>query len=177
MNPLLDEMPMTAQITQPIGGEPKSVKSVKKKILLVDDDAAIRQILVRLLQEEGYYVLTGANGVEALALVAATKFDLVLLDLNMPVKDGWSTYEQLTTKNPLLPVILITARPNQLFPALAAGVGALMEKPLDFVKLFDTVRDLLEEPAEVRMARITGQSSVFRFIPPKADEAEGRTVI
>ena len=71
--------------------KPQAVKPVKKKILLVDDDAAIRQILVRLLQEEGYYVLTGANGVEALALADATKFDLVMLDLNMPVKDGWTT--------------------------------------------------------------------------------------
>ena len=153
----------------------KPVKPVtKKKILLVDDDAAIRQILVRLLQEEGYFVLTGANGVEALALADATKFDLVMLDLNMPVKDGWSTFEQLTAKNPTLPIILITARPNQLFPALASGVGALLEKPLDFVKLFDTVRSLLEEPEDLRMARMTGRSSMFRFIPPKTDEREGK---
>jgi CheY-like chemotaxis protein len=154
--------------------KPKAVKPVKKRILLVDDDAAIRQILVRLLQEEGYYVLTGANGAEALALADATKFDLVMLDLNMPVKDGWSTYELLTQRNPTLPIILITARPNQLFPALASGVGALLEKPLDFVKLFDTVRSLLEEPEELRLARMTGRSSLFRFIPPKADEPEGK---
>lgn len=157
--------------------QPKMVKQsepAKKKILLVDDDAAIRQILVRLLQEEGYFVLTGANGVEALALVDATQFDLVLLDLNMPVKDGWTTFEQLTRKNPTLPIILITARPNQLFPALASGVGALLEKPLDFVKLFDTVRTLLEEPDELRLARMTGRSAMFRFIPPKTDEPPGK---
>jgi len=154
--------------------KPKAVKPAKKKILLVDDDAAIRQILVRLLQEEGYFVLTGANGVEALALADAAKFDLVMLDLNMPVKDGWATFEQLTQKNPTLPIILITARPNQLFPALASGVGALLEKPLDFVKLFDTVRSLLEEPDELRMARMTGQTSLFRFIPPKTNEQEGK---
>jgi len=156
---------------------PKAVNPTpKKKILLVDDDPAIRQILVRLLQEEGYFVLTAANGGEALALADATKFDLVMLDLNMPVKDGWSTFEQLTAKTPTLPIILITARPNQLFPALAAGVGALLEKPLDFVKLFDTVRTLLEEPEDIRLARISGRSSMFRFIPPKADQVEGRVV-
>lgn len=153
----------------------KAVKQpAKKKILLVDDDAAIRQILVRLLQEEGYFVLTGANGVEALALAEATKFDLVLLDLNMPVKDGWSTFELLTQKNPTLPIILITARPNQLFPALASGVGALLEKPLDFVKLFDTVRSLLEEPEDFRLERMAGRASVFRFIPPIAGEPQGK---
>ena len=122
---------MNAMIEMPEpAAKPKAVKPVKKKILLVDDDPAIRQILVRLLEDENYFVLTAANGVEALALVEATKFDLVLLDLNMPVKDGWQTFEQMSAKNPLLPVILITARPNQFFPALASGVGALLEKPL-----------------------------------------------
>ena len=166
MNALL-EIPVTET-------KPQAVRPVKKKILLVDDDAAIRQILVRLLQEEGYFVLTGANGAEALALADATKFDLVMLDLNMPVKDGWTTFEQLTQKNPTLPIILITARPGQLFPALASGVGALLEKPLDFVKLFDTVRSLLEEPDELRIARMTGRTSLFRFIPPKTDEPMGK---
>jgi DNA-binding response OmpR family regulator len=166
---------MNALLEQPkTEVRPKAVAKPKPKILLVDDDAAIRQILVRLLQEEGYFVLTGANGVEALALADATKFDLVILDLNMPVKDGWATFEQLTAKNPLQPIIVITARTNQLFPALAAGVGALLEKPLDFVKLFDTVRNLLDEPEEIRRARTTGRAAVFRFIPPKTDEPTGK---
>jgi CheY-like chemotaxis protein len=160
----LREMPESAT-------KPKAARPAKGKILLVDDDPAIRQILMRLLAEEDYYVLTAANGVEALVLVASMKFDLVLLDLNMPIKDGWETFEQLTTENPLLPIILITARPNQFFPALAAGVGALLEKPLDFVKLFDTIRDLLDEPPELRLARMTGRPSAFRYIPPKPGEA------
>jgi DNA-binding response OmpR family regulator len=158
---------MTAPATKP--GE---VGSLKKKILLVDDDPAIRQILVRLLEEEDFAVWTAANGAEALALDDATKFDLVLLDLNMPVKGGWETFEQLTAKDPLLPVILITARPNQLFPALGAGVGALLEKPLDFVKLFDTIRNLLEEAPEARLARMAGRSSAFRYIPPIPGSSE-----
>jgi two-component system response regulator MprA len=150
------------------------VRSPKKKIMLVDDDPAIRQILVRLLEEEDYMVLTAANGVEALALNDATKVDLVLLDLNMPVKGGWETFEQLTAKNPLLPIILITARPNQLFPALASGVGALLEKPLDFVKLFDSIRTLLEETPEARLARMAGHSSSFRYIPPIPGATKGQ---
>ena len=143
-----------------------NVKPAKHKILLVDDDPAIRQILLRLLESEDYLVLTAANGVEALEFVNAMKFDLVMLDLNMPVKDGWETFEQFSIKNPLLPIILITARPNQFFPALASGAGALMEKPLDFVKLFATIRNLLDEPAEARLARLSGRPSAFRYIPP-----------
>jgi CheY-like chemotaxis protein len=160
-------MIMNAQLemTAP-AAKPKEVGSLKKKIMLVDDDPAIRQILVRLLEEEEYLVVTAANGVEALATNEATKVDLVLLDLNMPVKGGWETFDQLTRENPLLPVILITARPNQLFPALGSGVGALLEKPLDFVKLFDTIHTLLEEDPEERLARLAGHSSMFRYAPP-----------
>ena len=152
--------------------QPKAMKPGKCKILLVDDDPAIRQILQRLLEEEDYLVLTAANGVEALELAKVTKFDLVLLDLNMPFKDGWETFKQFSTKNPLLPIILITARPNQFFHALASGVGALLEKPLDFVKLFHTIRDLLEEPAEFRQARIFGQPTNFHYVPPKVMQYE-----
>lgn len=146
--------------------QPKAVKPAKSKILLVDDDPAIRQILHRLLGEEDYSVLTAANGVEALELDKAIRFDLVLLDLNMPMKDGWETFKQLSIRHPPLPIILITARPNQFFPALASGVGALLEKPLDFVKLFHTIRSLLEEPAEVRLARYRGRPAGFSYVPP-----------
>lgn len=157
---------MSAPVTKP-----KAVKPAKSKILLVDDNPAIRQILLRLLAEEDYLVQTAANGVEALALADATKFDLVLLDLNMPVKNGPETFKQLAIKNPLLPVILITARPSQFPPALASGVGAVLEKPLDFVKLLNTIHKLLEEPADARLARFGGGSRCFVF-PPSEKKAQ-----
>ena len=138
-------------------------RKMKPKILLVDDDPSVREMLGRILVEEGYVVLPAANGQQALDLTAATEINLVLLDLNLPVKNGWDTFEHLTTENPLLPIIIITARPNQLFPALASGVGALMEKPLDFPKLLQTIRRLLEEPAEIRLARVAGKPSEFYY--------------
>ena len=67
----------------------------------------------------------------------------------MPVKNGWETFEQLAQKNPLLPIIVITARPNQIFPALAAGVGALAGKAARFAKTF---------PHHPRPFRRTGRS-------------------
>jgi CheY-like chemotaxis protein len=161
----------TLEMPEPVT-KAKAMKPAKRKILLVDDDAAIGQILLHLLEEEDYIVVTASNGVEALVFAEATKFDLVLLDLNMPVKDGWETFDQLTTKNPLMPIILITARPNQFFPALASGVGALLEKPLNLTKLFSTIHNLLEEPDAVRLARFTGRPSAFRYIPPIPEEAE-----
>lgn len=149
----------------------KMASAGQKKILLVDDDSAIRKILLRLLTEEGYSVLPAANGVEALEFASVAKFDLVLLDLNMPQKNGWETFEQLALQDPLLPVIVITARPNQLFPALASGVGALLEKPLDFVRLLETIHSLLKEPTEARLARLAGKPSGFSYVPPRASDA------
>ena len=137
---------------------------MKPRLLLVDDDPSVREMIGRVLAEAGYIVLLAANGQEALDFAAATEVDLVLLDLNMPVKNGWDTFERLTTANPLLPIIIITARPNQLFPALASGVGALMEKPLDFPTLLETIRTLLAEPAERRLDRIAGKAAEFHYI-------------
>ncbi len=141
-----------------------------KTILLVDDDSAVRRMLSRLLTEEHYNIVPATNGLEALDLAQTTPIDLVLLDLNLPMKDGWDTFEQLTTRSPLLPVVIITARSNQIFPALASGAGALMEKPLDLPSLLQTIRDLLAEPAEARLARMAGKPASFRYMPPKQKE-------
>jgi len=151
---------------------PSPKVSQQNKILLVDDDPAIRQLLGRLLTEEGYIVLLAANGIEALEIAGTAKFDLVLLDLNMPFMDGWDTFEKISSKNPLLPFVVITARPNQLFPALASGTGALMEKPLDLPKLFNTISTLLKESPTVRLARMMGRPAEFFYVPPKSDEPE-----
>jgi CheY-like chemotaxis protein len=132
---------------------------------LVDDDAVVRDSIANVLRGEGYEVVSAANGLEALDLAATRVLDLVLLDLNLPRKDGWDTFELLTRQNPGLPVIIITARSNQLFPALAVGAGALMEKPLDFPKVLQTIANLLDEPMESRRARLAGKPAEFHYLP------------
>jgi DNA-binding response OmpR family regulator len=136
----------------------------KPTILLVDDDLSVRETVARVLTVEGFLVLKAANGEEALAIAESNPVDLVLLDLNMPFQGGWDTFERLTSENPLLTVIIITARPNQLFTALGAGAAALLEKPFDYAKLLETVRAALEEPPQVRLARMAGRSSGFRYL-------------
>jgi len=149
---------------------------MRKKILLVDDYAAIRGSLSDVLAMENYEVLPAGNGAEALKIYHSTAVDVVLLDLNLPIKNGWDTFVQLTNDNLLLPVIIITARANQLFTSLGAGVGALMEKPLDVPLLLETIRELLEEPAEVRLGRMAGKVAEFHYFPshrpttPRFDE-------
>jgi len=138
---------------------------MKYKVLLVDDDAAVRRMLSRVLEEEAYSVFLAANAGEALEVASTAAVDLALLDLNLPDQNGWDLFERLITEHPFLPIIVLTARSNQLFPALAAGVGALMEKPLDLPKLLATMRDLLEEPAAIRRARLSGQRAEFHYLP------------
>lgn len=141
----------------------RPARSKAKTILLVDDDPSVREMIGRVLADEGYQVLRAANGLEAIAVASANPTDLVLLDLNMPGKGGWDTFERITSENPNLAVVIITAKPDQLFTSLAAGVGALLEKPLDFNLLLKTVSDLLNEPAEQRLARLTGKETILRY--------------
>ena len=134
-----------------------------KHLLLVDDDPSVREMIGRVLVGEGYHVLTAANGLEAIDLAATKPLDLVLLDLNMPGKGGWDTFERISSENPCLAVIIITAKPDQVFTSIAAGVGALLEKPLDFTVLLKVVHDLLNEPAEQRLARLAGRGTLLHF--------------
>jgi len=117
---------------------------------------------------EGYVVIPAENGQQALDLVNNSSIDLVLLDLNMPVKNGWDTFEQLTREHPLIPIIIATARPNQLFTAVNAGVGALLEKPMDIPVLLRTIETLLAESAEQRLARLAGKETEFHYQPATA---------
>ncbi len=142
----------------------------KHRVLLVDDDPGVRRMIQRVLEEENYIVIPAADGREAIELAASHSLDLVLLDLNLPGQNGWNVFEQLSKEHPLLPIIIITARPNQLFPALASGVGALMEKPLDLPKLLRTMSDLLAEPVQVRLARTAGERAEFHYLPAKGRE-------
>jgi len=145
---------------------------VKKQILVVDDDTSVREMLGRVLAGEGYLARAAANGAEALAIAAGDQLDLVLLDLNLPGKSGWDVFERLTTEHPLLPVIIVTARSNQLFPALAAGAGALLEKPMDFPSLLQVVSRLLAESPEARRARMAGRAAEFIYNSARNDEGK-----
>ena len=139
-------------------------KDMKAKILLADDDEAVLAALNGVLESEGYEVILAKDGREALEHFHEGHIHIALLDLNMPVKGGWETFERLTTIHPLLPVIVITARPDQYPLAVAAGVGALMEKPLDLPLLLQAIEDLLIEPIERRLSRMTGKRPITRFL-------------
>ncbi len=119
------------------------IERQQKRIIVVDDDAAVREMLVRVLVGDGYSALPVADGDEALELMSRAHFDLALLDLGMPDKNGWEVFTELARQHPDLSVIIITAKPHQRAQANAVGAGALLEKPLSFPELLETVERLL----------------------------------
>jgi len=126
-----------------------------RKILLADDDSSVREMLGRVLESEHYEVIYAKNGNEAAAKSVSGQPDMVLLDLNMPDRDGWSAFRFMNAAHPLLPVIVITARPNQYTQARELGIDALMEKPLNLPLLLKTIEGLLSETDLERTRRIT----------------------
>jgi DNA-binding response OmpR family regulator len=141
-----------------------------KKILLVDDEHSIREGLSKILGAENYEVVLAENGQQAIEKHGAERIDLLLLDLNLPVKDGWATLKWLAEINPLLPVIIITGRFNQRVLAEQAGADALMEKPLDVPLLLQTIRELMAETPEGRAQRASNRPSGFRYTACDSDQ-------
>jgi DNA-binding response OmpR family regulator len=137
--------------------EHDSATLLHKRILVVDDDPSVREMLARVLTVEGYQAFPARDGNEALGIVSKQRIDLVLLDLNLPGQDGWEILSNLTVRQPTLPVIIVTARANQVFTALSAGVGALHEKPLNFHSLLQSISRILSESVEERLDRISGK--------------------
>ena len=133
---------------------------MSKTILLADDDPSVRTMVGRVLQMERYQVVAASTGNEAIAQFMKRPPDLVLLDLNMPEKDGWEAWRVMSSSYPRVPVIVITARPNQYDHANRVQIDAFMEKPLDLGLLLQTITDLLGESAEDRLRRL--ESPDFR---------------
>ena len=114
----------------------------RKSILVVDDDDAVRRGLRGVLVSEGYEVVTASNGVQALAAFRRHPCDLALIDMNMPLLPGWGAIAELRKLSGRLPIIIITARPDQRNIAGAAEVE-LMEKPLNLPRLLERIDALL----------------------------------
>lgn len=138
---------------------------MKATILIVDDESSIREALCKVLRAEGHEVLSAISGEEAIEKFATGKIDLLLLDLGLPVKEGWATLAWLDWVNPLLPIMIITGRSNQSKLAEKAGAAALMEKPLDVPCLLRTVAELLSEPMEKKVQRALHRNSRFKYVP------------
>ena len=136
------------------------------KILIVDDDASVRDSMKKVLLDEGYDVLLAADAQAAVEHCNPHGIDALLLDINLPGRGGWDLFERFTSQNPTLPIIIVTGVAGLHSVAAAAGVGALMEKPLNVPTLLRTIRLLLNEPQETRLRRVAGYGGTPRYSPP-----------
>ncbi|MGZ9235635.1 MAG: response regulator [Anaerolineales bacterium] len=124
-------------------------------ILIVDDEASLRQTLARILQRAGYEVTTTATGSEALSLLAQHSFDLVYLDIRMPDMSGLEVLRIIHTKFPELPVILFTAQPDlsSAVEALRGGAIDYLLKPLKPQIVIDHTKSILANKQKERRKR------------------------
>ena len=119
------------------------------RILIVDDQLGFLQLLKLNLQHAGYDVVTACDGAEAFQKVLSTRPDLILLDVVMPIVDGFRVLETLKTDPELrnIPVVMLTARDTieDLARGHHYGADVYMTKPFDRDDLLLTIRRLLEQ--------------------------------
>jgi DNA-binding response OmpR family regulator len=141
------------------------MKPKKPKLLLVDDDRSVRESMTRLLRMEHYEVLPARDGVEAIERFRSNTVDLVVLDLNLGSESGWQVCQRMTELNPYVPTIIVTAEFEQREEAMAAGVEALIEKPIEVGVFLELVRELLAETSAQRLNRVCGDRQYCRYVP------------
>ena len=124
-------------------------------VLIVDDEASLRQTLARILQRAGYEVTTTASGGEALTLLSEHSFDLVYLDIRMPDISGLEALKRIHAKFPELPVILFTAQPdlNSAVEALRSGAIDYLLKPLKPQTIIERTQSILATKQRERRKR------------------------
>ena len=108
-----------------------------RPVLVVEDDVDILSSLAELLRDDGYDVVTAANGYQALAQVRAHDPELILLDLMMPQMDGWRFMKELRARYSSFraPVVLLSAAPDLPREAEQLGVAACLSKPFRLEEL------------------------------------------
>jgi len=115
------------------------------RILVAEDDRAVRESLVRALQLEGYTVASARNGADALEAVRQSQPDVILLDVSMPMVDGLTVCRVLRAEDNHVPVLMLTARTetSDRVAGLDAGADDYLAKPYDLDELLARLRALL----------------------------------
>ncbi len=111
-------------------------------ILVVDDDASILETVSSILAMEGYAVETATNGREALEKLGHTRPFLVLLDMRMPILDGWGFAREMKARGESVPIVVMTAAQDARRWANEIGAAAYVPKPFEVPDLLDTVERL-----------------------------------
>jgi DNA-binding response OmpR family regulator len=119
-------------------------KEIEMRILMVEDEKKIANFIKRGLEEEGYEVLTAADGEEGLQLALEKTFDLIVLDWMLPKRDGLSLLKDLRCKKIMTPVLMLTSKDSveDIVAGLDSGSDDYLTKPFAFPELLARVRAL-----------------------------------
>lgn len=125
-------------------------------ILVVEDNEMNREMLSRRLERKGYKVLIAMDGDASIATARANAPDLILMDMSLPIVDGWEATRRLKADRDLkhIPVIALTAHAmaNDRDKALEAGCDDYDTKPIDLPRLLTKIEDLLHVAAEEHLS-------------------------
>ena len=148
----------------------------KYRVMVVDDDESVRESLRKLLDQEGYEVTLAADGAEAVEIFrqAGCQIDLLLVDLNMPLKNGWATLDRLLEVDRSLPVFVLTGLSHQYELAEAAGVRVLVEKPIDVPGLLQLMRRQLTGPVPSHLQAAGSRTFPFYCLRAAHDASPGQ---
>jgi DNA-binding NtrC family response regulator len=154
---------------------PENLPENSGRVLVIDDEAEIRESLETLLQLEGYTVTTAATAREGLSQLGDRSFDIVLLDLALPDRNGMDVLGEIHMLNPLQPVIMITAygTVENAVRAIQSGASNFIQKPWDNEKLLADVRAAVArqraEEENVQLKRALKQRYDFDNIVGKSE--------
>jgi two-component system copper resistance phosphate regulon response regulator CusR len=146
------------------------------RVLVVEDDARMADMLDRSLREQGYAVDVASDGEQALTQSAINSYDAVVLDVSLPRRDGLAVAQQLRKRGSRVPVLMLTARDTvrDRVAGLDAGADDYLTKPFELEELFARLRALLRRmpellPAELHVADLvidTRSQTVSRAAQP-----------
>jgi CheY-like chemotaxis protein len=130
-----------------------TAQAIPRRILVADDDKAIRDVVTWFLEFMGFEVAIAANGIEALAVFLKSSFDLVLTDLQMPDMDGLSLASHIKERSPSTPLILLTGSDRETVRKKAERslVDSVIFKPFRLEDLQRTVQGALASNAEGKL--------------------------
>lgn len=125
------------------------------KLLLIEDDVAIADVVRRGLERSGFQVEVAADGAEGLRLALSEEHSLILLDVMLPIRDGWSICRELRARRRTVPILMLTARDDvdDRVRGLDLGADDYLPKPFAFPELLARVRSLLRRD-KIHRARV-----------------------
>jgi DNA-binding response OmpR family regulator len=121
------------------------------------------------LEQEYFEVLWTATTQEAVAAYNRRHIDLLLLDLNQPLKVGWDIFEPVGALHPTLPIVMVTEKKTELEQTVAERVGTRLEKPFSLRTLIRTIHLLLGQPTQTHSASERQRTQLEPFVPVRTD--------